>query len=142
MRRGLGLAAALILLVPVSGCNSVLQLLGVNRVTVRLVNTTNFPIDVDIRISDDQNVLRDVLTSLGERVQVTLAAGQTSSFSRDCDDLQAIIIDNADQDIGLGLGPSQQSDVYRDGSDFNCGDTLVFTFSQANILSLQISFSR
>lgn len=142
MTRYLRLAAVILLLAPLAGCGSLLQLLNLNRVTVRLVNDTDFPLTVELYVGDDQNTLESVLTSTGERITLTISARQTGTFDRDCDALQAIVISDADLSYILGVGPSQSTRVYRDGSDFNCGDTLTFTFTNPNLTTLSISFSR
>jgi hypothetical protein len=56
------------------------------------------------------------------------AQGKTETFTRDCDQLQAIVIDDTDLMVIGQLGPETDTDVLRDGDDFGCGDTLVFTF--------------
>ena len=37
-----------------------------------------------------------LLTRIGEELTLTLGVGQERTFTRDCDDLQAIVIDDAD----------------------------------------------
>lgn len=142
MKRIVGLTLAFVGLLPLVGCGWLTNLLSPTHVTVRLVNNTNFPLTVELRLGSDQNVLEALLASAGQEVNVTLGAGQTTTFTRPCDDLQAIMVNRADLDMGLGLGPSQKSGVYRDGNHFNCGDTLVFTFTQPNVLTLSIGFAK
>lgn len=124
---------------PVGG---LLDLLGPSGTTVQLVNTSNdFALDVELYTGEDQNALELTLTEFGERRQVTVPAGETRSFTLSCDKLQAIIIDRAELVLIGDIGPDQKSRVYRDGSDFNCGDTLVFTFSHPALpLSLDIAY--
>jgi len=45
-------------------------------------------------------------------------------FSKDCDNLQAIIISDADLEV---VG-EEDTGTLRDGDDFGCGDTIIFTF--------------
>ncbi|MCH7884473.1 MAG: hypothetical protein IIC01_04415, partial [Planctomycetes bacterium] len=42
--------------------------------------------------------------------------------------------DDADLLILGDIGPEANSDVLRDGDDFSCGDTIVFTFDHSGIL--------
>lgn len=121
-------------LVPVGGCEIVLDILQPKIVTVRLVNNGSFDVDVELYISGTQEILESLLTSTGTKIEYTLEAGETVTFSRDCDDLQAIIIDNADLKVLGGIGPSADTDVLRDGTDFSCGDTITFTFDHSLVV--------
>ena len=47
--------------------------------------------------------------------QIIAEGCQTTTFTRDCDDLQAIIIGDADLQLPLGLGPDASTDVLHDG---------------------------
>ncbi len=127
------------------GCGTVGEavvntLVGSTRTTVRLVNSTDFPLTVEFRYSDDQLVLPFVLRDSGTRVERVIAANSEASYSDDCDALQAVVITAADLDIAIGLGPGTDSRVYRDGTDFGCGDTLIFTFESDGILDLTVDF--
>lgn len=117
---------------------------------VQLVNTSpDFPVDVTLFFHPDDDVLEGVLTSGeldSEQVDTTVPPAQTVSLApQSCDDLQAVIIENADLQLFGSIGPSDDTPVFRgDGEDFNCGDTLVFTFSHADVTiptDLNISFS-
>ena len=57
MKRTIALVAALLLLSPLVACDSLSNLLAPTQVTVRLVNNTNFPVSVELRMGNDQNVL-------------------------------------------------------------------------------------
>lgn len=131
MRRAL-CSALLTAVVLAGGCDISLDLgglFGSGETRVRLVNTGDFDVEVELYIGNQQEVLEAVLVATGEYVAVTVPAGETVTLTRDCDDLQAIIIDYAEVNLLLGLGPTQNTRVYRDGSDFDCGDRLTFTFS-------------
>lgn len=116
----------------VGGCDVLRGIIDTTtRTTVRLVNNTSFPVEVELWYSDTQEAPRDIITSLGEKVTLTIAAGEVSSFSRDCDELQAVVIEDADLRIIGGIGPETDSDVLRDGDDFGCADTITFTFTSS-----------
>jgi hypothetical protein len=117
-----------------TGCGLLGNLLGPKRTTVRLVNDGGFNVEATIYISDNQNVPEALLTELGTELSYTIPPGETVSFSRDCDQLQAIVVDNADLEVIGQMGPQASSDVLRDGSDFFCGDTIVFTFDHSVLL--------
>ncbi len=137
------LAAGIVGSLLVAGCGPLSNLLGGSLTTVRLVNDGSYPITVELYIHDDQNVLESLITSVGERITVTVEAGESETITRDCDDLQAIIITDADLNVLGSIGPETDTGVYRDGSDFNCGDTLVFTFTHSLLLlDFDVSFSQ
>jgi len=107
-----------------------------------LVNNASFPVHVDVYYGDNQNVLASVLEEFGQHVEFFIEAGASQEISRDCDELQAIMVKGDLQILG-GVGPSETTRVYRDGSDFGCGDTITFTFTQSiTVTDLDISFSQ
>ncbi len=125
------------LLVLVAGCDALTPLLGTlqpNLVTVELVNNSDFAVEGTLFYDDDQDTLEEILVETGTERAFTLAAGGRSSFSVNCDDLQAIIIDNAGLQIVGDVGPEANTDILRDGDDFGCGDTIVFTFDHSDVL--------
>lgn len=138
-RRTRTVSIALLLLLPLAGCGTLLGLLLSSRVTVLLVNDTDFDVEVSIILDSRQDLPEFLLTETGEQVDMTVPAGETLSFTRDCDDLQAILIEDADVLLLGGLGPESNTDVLRDGDEFRCGDTIVFTFTQPSILDLNIA---
>lgn len=130
-----------VVLAGVCGCDA-LNIILDPRVTVTLVNASDYPVDVTMFVSDDQEILESLLVDegVGEKLLYTLAAGQTVSFSRPCDELQAMIIEQAELNVALGLGPEANTDVLRDGDDFSCGDEVVFTFDHsAQILDFDVT---
>lgn len=129
MKATIGIIMATAALAQFNGC----PLIGPNSTSVRLVNNGSFPVDVELRISDDQLILEDILSSNGERIDQTLAAGDSVTISRDCEDLQAIMVEDADLQLVGEIGPEADTDVLRDGDDFTCGDTIVYTFSHPAI---------
>jgi hypothetical protein len=118
-----------------AGCDAVRQILGPSETSVRLVNDSDFPVEVDLYYGDEQDTIEAVLTETGTNVQRTIDAGDIYSFSDDCDNLQAIVIVDADLRVLSGLGPEDSTDVLRDGTDFSCGDTITFTFDHSAILT-------
>lgn len=111
-----------------------------NSVTVQLRNMTFSPIKVTLYYHSDQNVLESLLKIVGKKLEYTVPALGTESFTRDCDELQAIQIDKAKMQVVGDIGPSANSELFRDGHDFGCGDELTFTFT-GNVASLNINFS-
>ena len=130
-----------------TGCAALPFLLFSDTVTVTLINETGSSVDVELFLSDEQNIPRalllevdkDLVDSLGERVDMLLLPGGRSSFARACDDLQAIVVGDADLNVLGGLGPDASSDVIRDGSDIGCGDEIQFIFrSGGNLLDFDV----
>lgn len=126
------------LLLMLAGCNlsadDIADLLEPETTSVRLVNNGDFPVEVEIYIDDEQDIPESVLTESGTLLTFTVAAGETQSFTRDCDDLQAIIVDDADLMTIGSIGPDTDTGVLRDGDDFSCGDTIVFTFDHSDVI--------
>ncbi|NOX57343.1 MAG: hypothetical protein GXP29_00600 [Planctomycetes bacterium] len=120
-----------------TGCGvlgSLGDLLGANRVTVRLINnSTQFDVDVEIRYGDENLELKDLLKAFGRRTDRSIPPGETVEFSRDCDELEAIFIDEAKLQAPL-TNIKEDTNVLVDGSDFSCGDTIVYSFSHSAIL--------
>lgn len=134
---------SLISLITLSGCDAILFVLNPQATTVELVNNGDFPVEVTLFIDDDQDIPEDVLTNLGTELQFVVPAGRSVVFSRDCDSLQALIVEDADLLIVGEIGPEASTDVLRDGSDFDCNDILTLTFDHsAVILDFDVTYSR
>jgi hypothetical protein len=128
----------------VGGCGFLEDLIqGQRRVNVRLVNTGDDPVEVRLFFDDTQEIPSDLLSEVGQEIEVTLAPREVYPFSRPCADLQAIVIDRADVNFeGVPIGPSDNTRVFRDGDDFACGQTLSFRFTYTVIPpNLDITFS-
>jgi hypothetical protein len=108
--------------------------LGASTTTVQFVNTAAFPVEVQLFYGDSQLAGKTALENLGTVRNLTVAAGATTSFSVNCDDLQAIFIKRAAQMVIGNLGPDRETDVLSDGSDFFCGDTITYTFTGSVLL--------
>lgn len=129
-------------LFPLLGCDLLLSALSGNTVTVSLVNDSDFDVTVSLYISDEQLIPSFLITEQGDRSVFTVSAGESFTFFRTCDDLQAIIIDDADLLVISGLGPEANSSILRDGDDFSCGDSIIFTFDHsAAILDFDVTSS-
>lgn len=134
-----GMAAILLalLLLLCTGCNELEAILGrfIDRSTrVEVTNNGDYPVDAVFFISDEQDIPRALLTETGERVEISIEPGQTVPIVRDCDDLQAIVLDDADLRVIGSVGPETNSEVLRDGTDFGCRDTVTFTFDHTNAI--------
>jgi len=113
------------------------------QTSVVLRNQTNFTVDVELFFDRRQDIPEFVLEEVGSRLTFSLSPGGVESFSRPCEDLQAIFINDADMRVLPGVSPEARTRVYREPDDFRCGDTLGFTFTQNAIAtSLNIAFSR
>ena len=138
----LSFGLSLMLCVPwaVAGCSTLSGLLDPTSVTIQLVNNGSFEVTAIVYTSDDENVFKAILTTLGTRREFAISAGQSTTLVVDCDDLRAIIIDKAElQSIGT---PSDETNVLRDGDDFDCGNTIVFTFDHSlNVFDFNIKVS-
>ena len=117
--------AALGVVVVPAGCGS---LLSPDLTSITLVNATEASVDVRMLTSDDQLIPEFLLKTVGDETDVLLQTGEAVTFVYDCDEMQAVAIEDADLRLLGGLGPETSTDVLRDGDDFGCGDTIVFTF--------------
>jgi hypothetical protein len=135
---------ALLLSLNLGGCNQLADLLQLNQTGLRLVNNGDFPVTVELYYGGNQLASKLELDTFGTRLDVTVEAGQTYALNLDCDDLQAVYIKNADLNVlGSLVGPESDTDVFRDGDDFGCGDTVRFTFTHPVLpTSLAIAFSK
>ncbi len=137
MKRTIPVALAVVSLVAARGCG-----FGPSSTTVRFVNNASFPVQVTMVYDSQQDVPQAILEATGHTFDVTVEPGAVATFSRACDELQAIEIEKAELSIIGDIGPSSSTRVYRDGSDFFCGSEVTFTFTQSITLTdLNISFS-
>ncbi len=128
------LGALCVTLMSCFGCSALLGLIQPSSVTVKIINSGTFPVDSTFYIDDDENILELLIKELGTKIENTVQAGESTSFSRSCSDLGAIILDDADLQIVGSVGPDTNADILREGEDFSCGDTIVFTFTHSAVL--------
>ncbi len=134
MKQRIGLVLVLGLALPVMGCDALLGLIQPTTVTVTLVNeSAGFDVDLTLFYHDDEDVFEVILTQFGTERNFTLSPGETQSFTRSCDDLRAIIIEDAELQVPL-LSPDADTEVYRMGEDFECGDEIIFTFTHSPLI--------
>lgn len=113
------------------------------QTSVMLRNQTAFPVDVELYYDEQQDIPEVLLEEIGTRLTFSIPAGGTESFSRPCEDLQAVVVSDADMIIAPGISPEADTRVYREPDDFTCGNTLTFTFTPGNLgTSLEISFAQ
>lgn len=134
------LVAAMLLagaLAQFGGCPSLTR-----TTSVEMVNATGGLLEVELLYGSNQNTPEAVLEQTGNEVEFTIPNGESRRFTRDCNDIQAVRV-RGNVRLVAGLGPSRTSRVYRDGSDFRCGDLIEFTFTTPTIpTELEISFSQ
>ncbi len=120
------------------GCgtlSSITSLLSPNRTSVRFVNNGDFAVEGRLIIDDEQNTTEELLEQFGTEISFRVEAGETMTLSRDCDAIQAILLDDANLQVIGSAGPDARSDVLRDGSDFGCGDRVTFTFDHGGLIT-------
>jgi hypothetical protein len=121
------------------GCDALLGLFSASTITITLVNQGDFIVDGTFLTSDTQEIPELLLTQTGDATDFVLQPGQSMTFIRSCDDVQALMIEDADLQVLGGIGPEAQTGVFRDGDDFGCGDRITLTFSHpATPLTLDI----
>ena len=131
-----GFAAIAALACLIAGCDVIPFLLLPSTVTVELVNdSTIAPVTVRLFYHDDEDVFEVILVQslLTTEREETILPGETVSFTRDCDDLRAIIIERAELQV-FGFSPEVDTGVLRQGEDFFCGSTIVFRFTHSSLI--------
>ena len=121
-------------LCPLLGCDVLTAILLSSSTSVTLVNNGDFDVAVSLYTSDTQEIPALLITQLGEQSTFTVLAGESLTFVRSCDDLQSIVIDDADLLVIGSVGPEANSNILRDGTDFSCGDTIIFTFNHSAVI--------
>ena len=120
----------------IAGCDVIPFLLLPSPVTVELVNDSlTAPVTVRLFYHDDEDVFEVILVQslLTTEREETILPGETVSFTRDCDDLRAIIIERAELQV-FGFSPEVDTGVLRQGEDFFCGSTIVFRFTHSSLI--------
>lgn len=138
-RRTYILALLMLTVACLPACDALLGVIGANTTTIELVNNATSTVAVELYVSDTQEVPEALITTLGDKIERSVSAGATSTITRSCDDLQALLIDKADLQVIGDIGPSAGTDIIRDGSDFNCGDTIRLTFTQNAPIPTELS---
>lgn len=96
-------------------------------VTVTLVNDSpSFP--VEVTVAYDDHILPLVWLGLGNEETFTLEPGESVSFSKDCDELQTVVIDDADLLIPGSRSRETESGLLNEGIDYECDDEIRFVF--------------
>lgn len=130
-----------------TGCDGQAGLLldilgGGNTTTVRVVNSSSGTATVSVFYGGRQETFEFDLRTNGTEEVFTIPPGASATLSQPCDDLQAVFVEADISFLGTGLGPEETSEVFTDGSDFGCGDTLVFTLANPNLAVLDITFTQ
>lgn len=105
------------------------------QMTISLVNRGNFEVDATLYYDSDKDTPFFLLTRSGTRVEFSVDDGDTVTFFRDCNRVGVIVVSDARLRVLSGLGPRASSDVLRMGSDFECGDRIIFTFDHSDALA-------
>lgn len=125
--------AAMPILLSLTGCGLIF-VPGLNDVAVRLVNNGDLDVEVTVAYSGDDADSKDDLVDNGTKLTFTVPAGEVRSFSRSCGQLGSIVIEDADLLVVGAVGPQTDSNVVRMDGDFDCGQTVTFTFDHSALL--------
>lgn len=121
------------------GCDTAIadlirNLLSPQNTSIVLVNNSDFAVEGRILIDDEQNTTEEIIEEIGTEISFSVAAGEMMTITRDCDLLQAMLLDDANLQVIGGAGPDARTEVLRDGSDFNCGDQIILTFDHSEVI--------
>jgi len=128
-----------------SGCGTDIARLLQPTVHVKVRNQTSFVAVPEVIHSDSRNVVEDVfdqsepVTGFGNNG--TIAPGQSADILLTCDgNLERIALRKVEFRTDFGLKVGQVDDVFnvRRDTDFDCGDTVVYTLS-GTILSFDVN---
>ncbi len=137
MKRSTMMTAAALLptLALTSGCGFDFSIFLPNTITVTLVNeSADFDVEATVIYDDQDLTFEDLLVQIGTEREFTIPPGESRSFFETCDDLQAIILSDADLQLIGGLGPEADSGVLRIDDDYDCGDQITFTFTHSALI--------
>ncbi len=104
-------------------------------VTLLLVNQTEFPVKPSVFVSDLNDIIFEGLTesflttSDNEQDFPNVDPGATVSYIYDCDDFKAVMAQEAELLVAPGISPENDTHIFIDDTDFDCGDTVTITFS-------------
>ena len=132
-KRLMGFILTICIAAPLCGCDALQGYLGLDTVEVVLNNQADYPVEVDLYLSDQKDIPELLLITVGEHLEFTLAPGVPQRFTRSCDDLKAVMI--YDADLVTASGPDTESNVLRTDGDFNCADKITFTFDHSATIS-------
>ncbi len=108
---------------------------GVGDMLVSLANNSpSFNVDVTLFYHNDDDIPDALLTEIGTERNLTIGPGAKASFREYCDNLQAIVIDDADLVVVGALGPETSSEVLHVDEHFECGSEIVFTFTHPDVI--------
>lgn len=117
------------------GCEGVLDILLPSTVTVTLVNhSPDFDVEAILFYDDEDDLPKFLLVETGVQLDIIVGPGEEAGFTRSCDDLRAVVLDDADLLILGGLGPETSSDVLRIDDEYECGDEIIFTFNHSDLM--------
>lgn len=125
-----------------AGCGLGLGFLLPSTVTITLVNEfSDFGIDGTLVIDNREALIKEDLVAFGNELVFSLGAGESFSFTAlDCSDVESLVLDRAALLVLGNIGPTTDSAILRLGTDFQCGDEIVFTFS-GSLVDLNVATS-
>lgn len=142
-RRLFGIGASIFVAGAVTGCGNLSGILsavgvGSNTVTLRLVNDTAFRVEPGVYVSGEivldelgiSSLTEDILGfGINRQGFGDLSAGASTSRTYDCRDAQVVMVQDAELKTGFGFSPDADSELFREGRDYRCGDTLTVRYT-------------
>ena len=124
------------------GCGLALDIILPSTVTITLVNgIAGFGIEGTLVIDNREAFIKEDLVAFGNALDFTLSAGGSFSFTAlDCNAVESLVLDSAKLVIIGDIGPTTDSAILRLGTDFQCGDEIVFTFT-GSLVDLSVATS-
>lgn len=117
-----------------AGCDTLLQDLNLGATRVTFVNNGDHPVQILLAFDENPAIGDDVIDDVGTQSAYTVAAGDSMNIAIACPLFQAVKVVEAELQVDDNGGPTASSDTLRAGTDFNCGDTVTFTFDHSALL--------
>ncbi len=121
--------------VAIIGCEGVWDIILPSTVTVTLINhSPSFDVEAILFHDDEDDLPKFLLVETGVQLDIIVGPGEEAGFSRSCDELRSLVLDDADLLILGGFGPETSSDVLRIDDEYECGDEIIFTFDHSDLM--------
>ncbi|MFH1749020.1 MAG: hypothetical protein ABIG44_18465 [Planctomycetota bacterium] len=103
------------------------ELLGLNVITLEIINDTDYDIDPYIVFDDDSDFLAGWFPS-EELSTGVLAPGEVLTYTFDCDQLGLVQADEPEQYVGFFVYTADSTSTIAQGDEYECGDLVQFQF--------------
>lgn len=97
-------------------------------VTVQYVNSADADVTVSLLYMTEDDKDKGDLQDDGKQIDTLVAKGQTQQVVLDCDRAGSLAVDRAKLLVVGDIGPTDGTDAFHIGHDYECGGTISFTY--------------